>query len=64
MTQGCVIKISVGSVQDLIPGQAPVYLCIGCAGFSLLPGLSSSCSEWGLLSSCDARASPCCGLSC
>ena len=37
----------------------------GCAGSSLLHGLFSSCGEWGLLSSCDARAycsgSSCCG---
>ena len=29
----------------------------GCGGSSLLPGLFSSCAEWGLFSSCGVRAS-------
>ena len=37
-----------------------VYLFIfGCFGSLLLHGLSSSCNEWGLLSSCGARAPHC-----
>ena len=45
MTQGRIIKISVGSVWDLIPGQAPVCLFIYvlaelalhyCLGFHLV----------------------------
>ena len=48
MTQGCVIKISVGSVQDLIPGQAPVYVLAVlafrcCLGFHLV-AVSGGCS--------------------
>ena len=36
------------------------YLFIfDCAGSLLLFGLSSSCSKWGLLSSCGAQASHC-----
>ena len=30
---------------------------LGCAGSALLCGLFSSCSEWGLLSSCGTQAS-------
>ena len=41
-----------------------VYLFIfGCAG-SLLVWAFSSCSEWGLLSSCGAQSSHCGGFSC
>ena len=36
----------------------------GCAGSSLLPGLPSSCSEQGLLSSCGAPAYHCGSFSC
>ena len=36
----------------------------GCAGSPLLCGLFSSCVEWGLLSSCDMRASHCGDFSC
>ena len=36
----------------------------GCAGFLLLQGCFSSCDEWGLLSSCAAKASHCSGFSC
>ena len=40
------------------------YLSIfGCAGSLLLCGPLSSCSKWGLLSSCGSRASPCGGFS-
>ena len=41
-----------------------ILFIFGCAGSSLLPGLFSSCCEWGLLSSCGARASQGCGFSC
>ena len=39
------------------------YLLSGCAGSLLLCGLSSSCRELGLLSSCGARASQSRGFS-
>ena len=40
-----------------------MYLFIyGCAGSLLLHLLFSSCSKWGLLSSCRARASHCSGF--
>ena len=35
----------------------------GCAGSSLLSTLFSSCSEWGLLTSCGTQASHCDGFS-
>ena len=41
-----------------------ILFIFGCAGSSLLPGLFSSCCEWGLLSSCGAWASYGCGFSC
>ena len=44
-----------------------IYNCIylfGHAGSSLLCGLSSSCEEWGLLSSWDVRASHGIGFFC
>ena len=31
-----------------------LFIHLGCARSSLLPGLFSICSEWGLLSSCSA----------
>ena len=43
-----------------------IYLfiyCLGCSGPLLLFRLFSSCGEWGLLSSCSARASHCGGFS-
>ena len=40
------------------------FLIFGCAGSSLLCGLFSSCSEWGLLSRSCAWASHCGGFSC
>ena len=36
----------------------------GSAGSSSLHAFFSSCSEWGLLSGCSARASLCGGFSC
>ena len=36
----------------------------GCAGSLLFEGFFSSCGEWGLLSICGTRASPCGGFSC
>ena len=39
-------------------------IVFGCAGSSLLHGLFSSCSKWGLLSSCSQPASRCSGFSC
>ena len=36
----------------------------GCAGSLLLPGLFTSCGEWGLLSRCGAWVSRCGGFSC
>ena len=36
----------------------------GCAGSLLLRELSSSCGEWGLLSSCGVQASHCVDPSC
>ena len=42
-----------------------IYLLVfGCTGSLLLGGLFSNCSEQGLLSSCDMRASHCGGFSC
>ena len=41
-----------------------IYLFIGCVGSSLLRGLYSSCSEWGLLSSWGPQASHRGGFSC
>ena len=43
-----------------------IYKCIyfGCAGSSLLHGLSSSCIKQELLSSCRAQSSHCSGFSC
>ena len=35
------------------------FIYFGCTGSLLLSGLFSSCSEWGLLCSCGARASHC-----
>ena len=40
------------------------WFTFGCAGSSLLHGLFSSCGEQGLLFSCNAWTSPCCGFSC
>ena len=40
-----------------------VILFFGCAGSLLLHGPSSSCRDWGLLSSCAVRASHCSGCS-
>ena len=42
----------------------PFLFIFCCAGSSLLCGLFSSCSKWGLLSSCIAWASHCGGFSC
>ena len=39
-----------------------VILFFGCAGSLLLHGPSSSCRDWGLLSSCAVRASHCSGF--
>ena len=36
-----------------------IYLFIGCAGSLLLQGLFSSCSKWGLFSSCGVQLSHC-----
>ena len=36
----------------------------GCAGSSLLRGAFSNCGKWGLLSSCDVKASHGGGFSC
>ena len=41
-----------------------IYLFFTVVGSSLLHRLSSSCGEWGLLSSCSAQASHCSGFSC
>ena len=41
-----------------------IYLVFGCAAYSLLHGLFSSCGERGLLSSCGAWTSQCGGFSC
>ena len=41
-----------------------LFTYLGCAGSSLLHRFFSSCGEWGLLSSCCARASHCGGFSC
>ena len=41
-----------------------LFLLFGCTGSWLLCGLSSSCSEQGLLSGCGAVASYCGGFSC
>ena len=40
------------------------FKIFGCTGSSLLCGLFSSCSEWGLLSRSGAWASHCGGFSC
>ena len=41
------------------PGAMILSCFFGCASSSLLCGLFSSCSKWGLLSSCGAPASYC-----
>ena len=41
-----------------------IYFMFGCAGSLLLYGLSSSCGEWGLLSSYGAQTSHYSGFSC
>ena len=41
-----------------------IHFIFDCAGSSLLPGLSSSCNEWGLLCSFSACTSHCSGFSC
>ena len=41
-------------VFSALPLKKKMYLFVcGCAGPSLLPGLFSSCGEWGLFSSCE-----------
>ena len=37
-----------------------IYLYLAVLGIHCCTGFSSSCSEWGLLSSCDAWISHCC----
>ena len=41
-----------------------MYLLLGTLGLCCCAGAFSSCSKWGLLSSCNAKASHCGGFSC
>ena len=45
------------------PGNSQEFFFFDSAGSSLLPGLFSSCSELGLISSYSVQASHCSGLS-
>ena len=60
-----VLVVALGIVNLLLIKKFFNYLFIFvCAGSSLMPGLFSSWSKWGLLSSCGAWASHCGGFSC
>ena len=60
----------MGSVENLVLGlfskwnEKLFYLFLTVLGFHCCMGFFSSYGEWGLLSSCGALASHCCGFSC